>query len=716
MLQAGSRVMNPEQKCPRCDQTLPPDAPAGHCPNCLVELALEAVIAETVISQNAVVAQPDRGQTVSSGTRVKYFGDYELIEEIARGGMGVVWKARQASLNRAVALKMILAGKFASNADVKRFHTEAEAAANLQHPNIVAIHEVGEYEGQHYFSMDYIEGKNLAELVCDDPLPAAQAAALVKKIAEAVHYAHQRGTLHRDLKPSNVLIDAEGQPRITDFGLAKQLSRDSGLTQTGAVLGTPAYMPPEQAAGRNDQVGPASDVYSMGAMLYHLLTGRAPFVGETPAATMRKAMDEDPVRPSKLNPKTPADLETICLKCMEKRPDRRYHSARELAEELGRFLTHEPILARPASAWRKWWSWSQRNPWAIVGIASLIGLALLGLAYGLWEQVQYVQWTHLPPGPEKTSGDRGGAGWLLWSPVRGSPPWFVIGYLVMGLVGFYGRFLNARKQRDLPISNLQLAICFASGFLFIALGLWSEMLLIRLHVWTHHFAWHTLVGLGLGLPLGFCWCGGSWLWQAVQTHQAHWSGAATAETESLPRQPLHYHSGAFMVMTLLNMVIFMGLAHLTTPIWQADFYHDNPPNPEGNTAARMAFVFIALAVSFACWVYARRKVNKVPRPVLIFFAVLFGGAAFGLVYHTVRKICLVRGADRPAWRARAREGRQNQEGRTGGEIVSAPPGRILAMGRKGIRADAGCLGWRVVGAYHADFPHKSRLRYFLCYH
>lgn len=328
--------MNPEQKCPRCGQTLPPDAPAGHCPKCLVQLALEAVVAETVIPQNAPVAKPSRGHSVSTvGSRVKYFGDYELIEEIARGGMGVVWKARQTSLNRSVALKMILAGQFASDADVRRFHTEAEAAANLQHPNIVAIHEVGDHDGQHYFSMDYIEGKSLAELVRDGPVPAAKAAALIKTIAGAVHYAHQRGTLHRDLKPSNVLIDAGGQPRITDFGLAKRFGvpplggsdaripakagTPSELTQTGAVLGTPAYMPPEQAAGRNDQVGPASDVYSLGAILYHLLVGRSPFVAESPVATLRKAMEEEPVAPSRLNPKTPPDLETICLKCLEKR-------------------------------------------------------------------------------------------------------------------------------------------------------------------------------------------------------------------------------------------------------------------------------------------------------------------------------------------------------------------------------------------------------------
>ena len=558
--------MTPEQKCPRCGQPKPPDAPAGHCPKCLVQLALEAVAAPTVVPANEAGSRSANVQSPPPArTRVQYFGDYELIEEIARGGMGVVWKARQASLNRVVAIKMILAGKFAGESEVRRFHTEAEAAANLQHPNIVAIHEIGEFDGQHYFSMDYIEGQNLAERVGDCPMPATQAAALVKKIAEAVHYAHQRGTLHRDLKPSNVLIDAEGQPRITDFGLAKQLSRDTGLTQTGAVLGTPAYMPPEQAAGRNEQVGPASDVYSMGAMLYHLMTGRAPFVAETPAATLRKAMEDDPMAPSKLNPQTPPDLETICLKCLEKRPDRRYHSARELAEELGRFLNHEPILARPASAWRKTWSWSQRHPWAIVGFGSVIGLVLLGLAYGLWEQVQYLRWNNLPPGPEKNLGDRGrGVG----SEIPG-----VIGYGVMFPLAFYARFLNARKLRNVPISNLQLAILFGGGVSFILLGLWSETQIIRLHVWTRDVPWQFLVGAALGLPFLFCWFGGIWVWQAVQTYQAHWIGSTPVETEWLPRQPIHYHPGAFFAATLLNFILFITFAYLTTPIWQDDFSH-----------------------------------------------------------------------------------------------------------------------------------------------
>ncbi len=331
------------------------------------------------------------------GTTLHYFGDYELLKEIAHGGMGVVWTARQVSLNRTVAVKTIRAGKFASVDDVKRFHTEAEAAANLQHPNIVAIHEVGEHEGQHYFSMDYVEGKNLAELVREGPLPPAKVAALLKTIAEAIQYAHQRGILHRDLKPQNILMDATGQPRITDFGLARRMERDSSLTQTGAVMGSPSYMPPEQAAGRNDQVGPASDVYSLGAILYHALTGRAPFVAETSLATLRKVVDEDPERPSKLNDKTPLDLETICLKCLEKKPERRYATARALAEELGRYLNHEPILARRANPVRRVWSWFARHPWIVTGLASLVVMLTLGFAYWMWERKEAVEWRHAYP-------------------------------------------------------------------------------------------------------------------------------------------------------------------------------------------------------------------------------------------------------------------------------------------------------------------------------
>ena len=255
--------------------------------------------------------------------------------------MGVVYRARQLSLNRIVAVKMILPGRVGSPEMVLRFRAEAEAAAGLHHPNIVAIHEIGECEGQHYFSMDYIEGQNLAEAVREGPLPSARAAQLVAKIAEAIHYAHEHGILHRDLKPSNVLIDGADEPRVTDFGLARRLGGDSTLTLTGQVFGSPNFMPPEQASGRHGAVGVHSDVYGLGAILYYLLTARPPFVGETLETTLAQVLEQEPVSPRLLNPSVPRDLETICLKCLEKEPSRRYASAQALADELGRFLREE---------------------------------------------------------------------------------------------------------------------------------------------------------------------------------------------------------------------------------------------------------------------------------------------------------------------------------------------------------------------------------------
>src|SRR5271165_6098558 len=293
--------------------------------------------------------------------------------------MGVVWKARQSTLNREVALKMIRAGTLASPDEVARFLREAEAAANLQHPNIVAIHEVGEYDGQHYFSMDLVDGRDLGALAAEGPLAPQRAARYVKIIAEAIHFAHQRGTLHRDLKPQNVLIDAADQPRITDFGLAKLMKDDSRLTQSGVVMGSPSYMPPEQAAGRTGDIGPASDVYSLGAMLYELLTGQPPFRGATAMATLRDVMESEPAAPRRLKADIPPDLETICLKCLEKSPAARYPTARALSEELDRFLKGEPIQARPASAVRKAVSWVRRRPGVLAALATL---AIVTLSFG----------------------------------------------------------------------------------------------------------------------------------------------------------------------------------------------------------------------------------------------------------------------------------------------------------------------------------------------
>ncbi|MFI5461465.1 MAG: protein kinase [Isosphaerales bacterium] len=299
-----------------------------------------------------------------------------MIREIARGGMGVVFRARQVSLNRTVALKMILAGQLANETDVKRFYTEAEAAANLDHPGIVPIFEVGQHEGQHYFSMGFVEGQSLSQRLAEGPLPAREAAELIRRVSESIEYAHQHGVIHRDLKPANILLDPEGNPRVTDFGLAKKVQGDSGLTGSGQIMGTPSYMPPEQAGGKRGEVGPAADVYALGATLYALVTGRPPFQAATPMDTVIQVISDEPVPPRRLNATVPRDLETICLKCLEKDPRRRYGSARALAEELNRFLSGEPIVARPVGPAERAVKWVRRRP-VIASLAAGVVLALV---------------------------------------------------------------------------------------------------------------------------------------------------------------------------------------------------------------------------------------------------------------------------------------------------------------------------------------------------
>lgn len=348
---------------------------------------------------------------------LRRFGDYELLEEVARGGMGVVYRARQISLNRIVAVKMILSGPFTSAINVERFRAEAEAAANLQHPNIVAIHEVGEHEGLHYYSMDFVAGRDLAALALEGPLPPKRASRYLQIIAEAIHHAHQEGILHRDLKPSNVLIDAGDQPRITDFGLAKRFVAQGSLpagsdgvpatrlesrqgrqeasppgtpalhdlTVTGQVLGSPNYIPPEQASGKRGEVGRWTDVYSLGAVLYHLLTGRAPFQAGTATETLHEVLTREPVSPRRLNPSVPRDLETICLKCLEKEPRRRYPTAQALADELGRFLRDEPIFACPVSPPERLWRWCRRKPALAILALALHLVAAVGLGGIVWQ-------------------------------------------------------------------------------------------------------------------------------------------------------------------------------------------------------------------------------------------------------------------------------------------------------------------------------------------
>ena len=356
--------------CPKCRAALPADASEGFCPVCAFRGAL---------GWEPGAARP----LVPEHQRARQSGDYELLEEIARGGMGVVYKARQISLNRLVAVKVLLSGPLASPTDLQRFRAEAEAAANLQHPNIVAIHEVGEQAGQPFFSMDYVEGPCLSELVREHPLPAPRAAGFVKTIAEAIQYAHERGVLHRDLKPSNVLIDRAGQPRIIDFGLAKRLSSDpqlstlnDQLTLTGQVLGSPNFIPPEQAAGKRGAIGRHSDIYALGAILYYLLTARPPFAAATAHEIVHQVLTTEPVGPRSLNPNVPRDLEIICLKCLEKEPHRRYRTAQDLADELWRFLRGESIQARPVGPLERSWRWCRRNAKLAVLAGTVVVLVL----------------------------------------------------------------------------------------------------------------------------------------------------------------------------------------------------------------------------------------------------------------------------------------------------------------------------------------------------
>lgn len=360
--------MNPSEttSCPTCGTPLA--SPTDDCAQCLLGLGFPT----TTVAESRV----------GSGSTPRVFGEYEIFDEIARGGMGVVYRARQRNLDRTVALKLILGGQLATRELVHRFRAEAAAAAALQHPNIVAIHDVGVHDGSHYFSMEYVQGQNLAQLVRNRPLPPGQAARYLKAVAEAIHYAHEQGILHRDLKPSNVLVDAAtDQPRVTDFGLAKWLDGESSLTRTGQVLGSPNFMPPEQASHQRGKMGRASDVYALGGILYFLLTARPPFLGESLEAILGQVYHVDPVPPRLLNPAVPRDLESICLQCLNKEPGRRYPTAQAMGEDLGRFMKGIPTRARPTTRLGHAWRWCRRKP-ALAGALTGVALLLLILAIG----------------------------------------------------------------------------------------------------------------------------------------------------------------------------------------------------------------------------------------------------------------------------------------------------------------------------------------------
>jgi len=494
--------------CRECGQPVPPDALLGLCPLCMLKAGFPKPTKATIAVSPDAFVEGSETETKSfiPGTKLGYIGDYELLEEIARGGMGVVYKARQSSLKRIVAVKMIRSGELADEMEVKRFHTEAEAAAQLQHPNIVAIHEIGEHQGQHYFSMDFVEGKNLAQVANGKPIAARLAAEWLKAIAGAVQFAHQRGVLHRDLKPQNIMLDAAGQPRVMDFGLAKTLGGDSSVTNTGAVMGSPSYMSPEQAMGRNDLVGPASDVYSLGAILYELLTGRPPFRGKSPMDTMSQVVNDEAAPPRSLNAAAPVDLESICLKCLEKEPMRRYPTARELEADLGRFLDGEPVQARPANAVRRTMSWFRRHRWVFSAAVSLLILTLAGLAYGLWEKTRYMTWLNTHPGQVKPPGQPGAEvdfsslglnGWIWMI------GWMLVFTAISGFVSLIFKTLPSARKLRAFLAHLRTpgVVTAIQAMTFLWHLLWIAGALFLAGNSIHEVVWSGV------LPGGLAWTG-----------------------------------------------------------------------------------------------------------------------------------------------------------------------------------------------------------------
>jgi WD40 repeat protein len=400
----------PRRECPSHDQLLAftlgdlderaVEEVAAHLEGCS---SCEEVL-QVLDQQSDAVIQSLRGSTVAApdgaSTAVvplpRQVGDYELLGELGRGGMGVVYRARHLHLHRVVALKMLLAGEFVQEASRARFRAEAEAVARLQHPHIVQIFDIGEWQAGDlrpsvpYFTLEYIDGGNLFKRLAGKPQAPQQAASWVSTLARAVYYAHGQGIVHRDIKPSNVLVTADGELKLCDFGVAKLLTGSDLKTQSGLLVGTPEYMAPEQAAGQAKALGPATDVYALGAMLYEMLTGRPPFQGATPLQTMSQVWNQEPVPPTRLQPTTPHDLETICLKCLRKAPDQRYGSALALAEDLERFLDGQPIRARPVGWTERSWKWARRRP----ALAALVALAVFTTCVGfpgtlwLWRRAE----------------------------------------------------------------------------------------------------------------------------------------------------------------------------------------------------------------------------------------------------------------------------------------------------------------------------------------
>lgn len=363
------------RSCSRCQAVIPSEAPDGICVACL----LRVVDRELPLGFEAEAARPGPPKSFPST-----LGDYELLTEVGRGGMGVVFKVRQRRLNRYLALKLLAGGILASEADIVRFYHEAEAAAQLEHANIVPTYEVGEIDGLHYYAMRFVDGASLDQRLGrfrDDPKSAAL---LMSKVARAIHYAHQRGLLHRDLKPANILVDARGEPYVTDFGLAVRLDQRRSMTLSGRVVGTLAYLSPEQAQGIRGQVTVVSDVFSLGVILYELITGQLPFAAESDLAMLDRLRKDDPVPPSRLNAAVDVDLETICLTCLEKNPSKRYSSAGALADDLDLWLRGEPIHARSTAWHERSVRWIRRHPVRTIAILAIALVLTTPTAVASW--------------------------------------------------------------------------------------------------------------------------------------------------------------------------------------------------------------------------------------------------------------------------------------------------------------------------------------------
>jgi serine/threonine protein kinase/Tfp pilus assembly protein PilF len=357
-------MTNAARVCAKCGGTVFADAPRGFCSVCLFRTGLG------LLEENDLETVQQRSPPMHE------FGDYELLEEIGRGGQGVVYRARQKSLNRTVALKVIGLGRWASTPHLKRFRHEAEAAARLEHPQIVPIYEIGERDGSCYYSMKFVEGGQLDELVRREPVSPRHAGELLVKIARTVQFAHERGILHRDIKPGNILLDRHGEPHLTDFGLARLIEQESTITNSFDVMGTPSYMAPEQATGHTKELTAAADVYALGAVFYQMLTGQPPFAGGTTYETIRLVLETEPRNPRLWSPKVDVDLATICLKCLEKDPKKRYETAEALARDVECWLRHEPIRARRAGVITRSRKWVRRNPATALSVASMAGLVI----------------------------------------------------------------------------------------------------------------------------------------------------------------------------------------------------------------------------------------------------------------------------------------------------------------------------------------------------